>query len=187
MLESMTTARHSLFETASANLDTLNEKLQETVPNFDEKQVREVLGPDDDDDASSDITEEVGPLFNRTIGTQTSPTLERTFSTSSSSSSVAPLDMISNQQASLEKLQSSLSTLAPPKANEQEPSVKERLKELEIYLDDLKNATYPATDRKPRKGEEDGISKLKQEIRSVKGVLLSARTFPGVRSIRATE
>ncbi len=169
MLESLTTARHSLFETAQASLDTLNEKLVNNVSKIPEGGAKQPGDGEGDDDP--EITENIGALFNRTIGTQTSPL--STPAASSTPSPVTPPDPISTHQTTLISLRNSLVGLRSYTSPE---PVMDELFDLKMYLRDL---AYP----KPHVSLDgptnvEAVNKFKAELRGVKGVLLSARNFP---------
>jgi len=170
MVESLTLARHSLFETASADLDKLNEKLEKTV-----SKVPDVSHNDADDSDVESASSDPARFFNRSTGTQTSPSLSRLTSDSSASPESTPSSTIAHQLR-LSTLHSKLSELVPADAEAASP-VKDSVDELRRYLDGLAYASIGISGKKS--GEADEIAKVKAEIRGVKGVLLSARNFPG--------
>ncbi|KAL9580851.1 MAG: hypothetical protein Q9212_004246 [Teloschistes hypoglaucus] len=180
MLESLTSARHSLSETAKTNLDTLNESLEKSVSVVPSGIGVAKQGDDDENnDASETAEEDMAPLFNRTIGTQTSPS--HSPSSSMSSSITAPAQTHQNalfsQQSSLRSLHTALTSLLPPKdvtkSDKQHDSASSALQELNQHLDSLRYSRL----YKPEPND-DAIAKFRAEIRGVKGVLLSARNFP---------
>lgn len=177
MLESLTSARHSLFEGAQSNVDTLNEKLGKAVsiiPKDGAKLSEEAREMEDD---VSETTEDISPLFNRTVGTQTSPPPSPSTS-SAHSPNPPPQDVISTHETSLQSLQASLSSLLPPPgfrggAKSSSQDIDSQLTDLKDYLDGL---AFPAL--RDEGSKDDAVNKLKADIRGVKGVLLSARNFP---------
>ncbi len=198
MLDSLSTARHSLFETASSNLSTLNTKLESVVsvipdphssshPSKDHTQ----SGVDNDNDASS-TTSDPTELFHRDTGTQTTPQLSRS---PSSTPSLAPPDLetatasttLNGHLSRLSIIHSHLSELLADNTNqsESEEQIADRLTELQMYLDGLAYGSstyvngYGAGATNPADANGDEIARVKAEIRGVKGVLLSARNFPG--------
>ncbi|KAI4203268.1 MAG: hypothetical protein LQ350_001965, partial [Teloschistes chrysophthalmus] len=181
MLESLTSARHSLSETAKTNLDTLNESLEKSVSVIPSGSGAVKQGDDDQDNNTSETPEEdMAPLFNRTIGTQTSPTHSPSSSMSSSITAPAPNqhNALSSHQSSLRSLHTALTSLLPPKENaaksdKQHDSASSALTELNQYLDSLRYSRFYKAEPK-----DDAIAKFRAEIRGVKGVLLSARNFP---------
>ncbi|KAI4126546.1 MAG: hypothetical protein LQ338_003702 [Usnochroma carphineum] len=184
LLESLTSARHEFLGIAQTNLDTLNDKLENTVSVFPEggaKHSGQGEGAGGDDDADSDTTEDMAPLFNRTIGTQTSPpSSPSTSSTPSSSSSSPSLDAISAHENSLKSLHISLSSLLPKSVdrNISVSDVESKIDDLSNYLDSLAYPDLYGSRSAAAESKDDSVNKFKAEIRGVKGVLLSARNFP---------
>ncbi|KAL8703148.1 MAG: hypothetical protein Q9201_003652 [Fulgogasparrea decipioides] len=175
MLDSLTAARHSLLETAQTNLNTLNDKLEKSVSVIPTgvSELRGQEGEEDEEDNESGVTEDMVPLFCRTVGTQTLPPHSPSASLSSSISSNTPqLDATSTHQSSLHSLHTSLSALLPAKDTDRN-NVILQLDDLKTYLDSLAYSSLPTQDSK-----DDAVSKFKAEIRGVKGVLLNARNFP---------
>ncbi|KAL8689363.1 MAG: hypothetical protein Q9218_004955 [Villophora microphyllina] len=178
MLESLTSARHSLFESAQTKLDTLNEKLEKTVSvNPSDIGAANQSNSHEKDD-ESETAEDMAPLFNRTVGTQTSPLHSHSLSSSTSSSiasSPSPQqDTTTAQQSSLRSLHTTLSSLLPHQDTKpNQTDAISALVELKQYLDTL---TYSHLYRSESK--DDAIAKFRAEIRGVKGMLLSARSFP---------
>ena len=177
MIQSLNSARHDLFETAAENIDTLNGKLEDAVSIVpDDQKLTPRSGQDVEDlDASS--------FFNRSAGTQTSPHLSRSNS-SSSAPSEKPLSPIEQQNDRLQDLQGNLKSLLNPSRTEvvslrSDRQMKTELDDFQKYLNGLVHGT---ADTVPgflgSKNKEDGISKIKAEIRQTKGVLLSSRNFP---------
>lgn len=179
MVESLTSARHSLFETASADLDKLNKMLEKTV-----SKIPEVSHNDVDDSDAESTNSDGARFFNRSAATQTSPSLSRSTSGSSVSHKSDP-SVASAHWSRLSTLHSKLSELLPEKEQAAEPSIdsaatanplKDSVDDLRRYLDGLTYASMSSSGKKP--GEMDELAKVKAEIRGVKGVLLSARNFP---------
>jgi len=173
MLDSLTTARHSLFETASTNLDTLNGKMEKTVstvPNASQPVSIESSSVHDVD-ADTEATE----FFHRSTATQTSPNLTRSNSSLSSQAPQTPASPTTTQSIQLQTLHSQLSSLVP--ASEPENTLESRLSDVQTYLGGM---AYGGNLQFGKVGgeERDEVSKVKAEIRGVKGVLLSARNFP---------
>lgn len=178
MLESLTSARHSLSETAKTNLDTLNENLEKIVSVVPSDGGAAKQGDDGEDNDTSETDEEdMAPLFNRTIGTQTTPTHSPSSSISSLTTSPAPNQQHTLQQSSLDCLSTALTSLLPSKdatkSDQQHDSASSALTELKQYLDSLRYSRFYKAESK-----DDAIAKFRAEIRGVKGVLLSARNFP---------
>lgn len=173
MLESLTSARHSLFDTAQTNLDTLNERLTKNISAVPDAAAKQSKW---DDESSSKTTEDMDALFNRTIGTQTSPPSSPSSFTSESEPK-PPSNAISTQENSLKSLHSSLSTLlAPSQSSNTDPNLSSQIRDLKQYLDSL---SYPVFNTYSlAESKDDAVNRFKAEVRGVKGVLLSARNFP---------
>ncbi|CAF9936564.1 hypothetical protein IMSHALPRED_010804 [Imshaugia aleurites] len=174
MAESLTLARHSLFESAGANIDALNAKLEGAVSKVPDTPVP--VSKDDDSDTES-VSSDGARFFNRSAGTQTSPRLSR----SNSSASSAPDETLSATQvhtSALSGIHSKLSDLLPADG-EPKDALRDSVSELRAYLEKLPYASSLHSGRKAgKKGEIDAVASVKAEIRGVKGVLLSARNFP---------
>ena len=177
MVETLTSARHSLFDTASTNLSTLNEKLEKSVSRIPETS----LNPDNSDLDS--IDSDPARLFNRSAATQTTPHLSRSTSSNSSDPSDTPSSPSSAHGAALSTIKSRLSDLLPADAEASSP-VKDSIDELQKYLDGLAYGGHLSRDAKGDKLKGDTVAKVRSEIRGVKGVLLSARNFPSGVSVR---
>ncbi len=204
MSTSLTSARHELATTAQADLDRLNAKLEGIVSEVPAsattapQQHGQGQKPDDDQEDSED--EDPTELFHRDIGTQTSPAAapsSRRSSNSDTSSLANPpvpssATLVTTHTSRLQTLRTHLTSQLNTNATLQESDdrVKDAIADLTTYLDGLAYASpsyvnssaygaYGAGGTAAVKVEDDGIAKVKAEIRGVKGVLLSARTFPG--------
>jgi len=177
MIQSLNSARHDLFEIASENLATLNGKLEDAVSAIpDDQKLTPDSGQDVEDlDASS--------FFNRSAGTQTSPHFSRSNSSASTPVEEQP-SATGNQNDRLQNLQGDLKGLLNPSSTEinglrPDEQMKINLDGLRRYLDGLVHGTAETVlGFSGSKSKEDGISKVKAEIRQTKGVLLSSRNFP---------
>lgn len=202
MVDSLTEARVDFHENANKNLAQLVEKLEHAVSEIPESYhtagkragthipAAEYTNAADDDDASSydDPTE----LFHRDVGVQTSPpptpgglsypnTADGTASSSKHSSAVT-----AQQHADkLGRLITSILDLSTDLAS-QADGFGEAKSVLEDFGRDLHTLTYPPESfgvgsgylyGSARSEPEDEIKKVKNNIRSVKGVLLSTRSF----------
>lgn len=178
MIESLNEARHSLFDTAIANLKNLVEKLEQVVsaipPSISPS--KSFLREEDDDDGSSNS--EPTEWFQRSAATQTSPLLSR--STSSISPEKATSEsLLQKQQLRLQMLHDSLSGVLHDhkyRLGTSSKVSKQYIDNLQKYLSDMAYGTAFTPAELPVGG--DSVSRMKAEIRSVKGVLLSARNFP---------
>ncbi|KAM7194091.1 peroxisomal membrane protein PEX14 [Rhypophila sp. PSN 637] len=183
MVESLTEARISLHDTANQNLAKLVEKLENTVSEIPPtiKKPEPVHGEEGDDASSSydDPTE----LFHRDIGVQTSmPSSPRP--ATATRESLPP----STQQATkLKNLVSSLRAVHDGLNSQTEDigDIKSQLEAFKDDLDKLSSVSYEFSSgfsyygSSARNEPDDEIKKAKENIRRVKGVLLSTRSFPG--------
>lgn len=198
MVDSLTEARVDFHENANKNLAQLVEKLEHAVSEIPESYhtagkragahipAGEYTDAAEDDDASSydDPTE----LFHRDVGVQTSPPptpggLSYPTTTASSKHSSA---VTAQQHADkLGRLITSIRDLSTDLAS-QADGFGEAKSVLEDFGRDLHTLTYPPESfgvgsgylyGAARSEPEDEIKKVKNNIRSVKGVLLSTRSF----------
>lgn len=171
MIESLSSARHSVFESASTNVSVLNEKLEgavSTVPDI----AKGIQDPDDSDIES--VSSDPARHFSRTVATQTTPQLSRSASSSSLSSAPTPPAPISHHAEHLSRLHQGLSDLKP--SSDLDDPVRDSLQELQDYLQGL---PWQASVNKGSKFDSgDSIARVKADIKGVKGALLSARSFP---------
>ena len=178
MVESLTSARHSLAGTALTNLDNLNSKLASAVSTLPET-ITDSIGEDDSEVESVDS--DPSRFFSRSAGTQTSPIVSSSAS-SISSTNLAPISRINAHDSALSTLKTKLTDIQPMDTTD---LVKASITELQKYLEGLPEANDPnQTAKLWEKGQSDEYGKLKSNIRGVKGVLLSARNFPSGVSIR---
>ena len=183
MIESLATARHSFAESAIHNILGLNEKLEGVVsvlPNALHST------PDLLNDQLDDV--EASSFFHRSAATQTSPRLSRSNSVSSSNSLTLP-STIEAQAAKLERVREDLQALLEPSGSDLRSTtagvqrdMKTEIDSLRTYLNHLTYGGAHAIDNGQKK--EDGLTKLKGEIRQAKGVLLSSRNFPSTTAAR---
>ena len=173
MVESLTSARHSLFEGAGASIDVLNQKLESAVSKIPEPPDRFKEEDSDTESMSSDGAR----FFNRSAGTQTSPRLSR----SSSSTSSEPGEAISSAQyhtSALLEIHGKLSNLVPMHGESTDP-LGDSISRLRAYLGKLpRENSVHLGEKAGKRGKIDAVANLKADIRSVKGVLLNARNFP---------
>lgn len=179
MLEKQTSARLDLHETTSKKLDSILAQLESTVsvvPSYNKPGTNHATSSSSEDEEDAQDPSE---MFHRDIGTQTSPPL--------ASSSKSKDEAQSKLQADrLSKLAKSLTGLTNDYKKQSADSENAKAF-LGTFRDDLDTMTYGnqtgmfgAYDvNKKKKGEsEDEIRKVRDNIRRIKGVLLSARTFP---------
>jgi hypothetical protein len=176
MLETLTTSRLSLAETSKTNLSKLITKLEEQVSEIPptHKQGNEKEEESEDEDPSE--------MFHRDIGVQTSPPTSRP-----TSPSPTPHSTLEDQTSRLQSLKNNLSTLIEDSTSEGSDvsELESVIGVLREYLDGLAyvTPTYGFGGVGSYSGaageKDDEISRVKAGIRGVKGVLLSARSFPG--------
>ncbi|KAL8783395.1 MAG: hypothetical protein Q9213_004654 [Squamulea squamosa] len=180
MVQSLTSARHDLFSTTQVNIDGLTGKLEESVSTIPNGVLKGTL--EENEDAFSDIAEDMTPPYNRTIGTQTSPITSPTPTTSKTAPGPAA-NLATLQQSTLGALQTSLASLiSSGNVKSSGDTVTDQIKDLEHYLNSLKYQSLHA--RGLAETKDDAVDKFKAEIRGMKGVLLSARNFPSVSELR---
>ncbi|MCJ1411093.1 hypothetical protein MMC19_005181 [Ptychographa xylographoides] len=189
MLDTLTEARHSLFENASSNLDALNEKLENVVsviPVSTRVSKSGSYGPDQNETEEDDKSDASDPteLFHRDTGTQTSPPMSISTSSSSLDASgslpITPLSIHTSQMKSLDTELLSILTSTNEVVDE-DAMILHGISDLREYLLEIQYGRKPGSSRgeTSRWRADDEISKVKAEIRNIKGVLLSAKSFPG--------
>lgn len=192
MSETLTAARHDFLEHSAAHIDELNSRLEKSVSNLptDTKhasKLQELEAPPSPTD--SDPTE----LFHRDVGTQTTPELERP-SYGPSTPSTESDDSITHQESRLRSIKSHITDLQSSSETHElaNSDLTTKLNDLTSYLEQMsyREPSYKYwygsetnSSGGTTKSGEDEIDKVKAEIRSVKGVLLSARNFPGARAV----
>ena len=172
MVASLSSARHSLFETASSNLGTLNKRLEEAASKLPDSSL---LGASDIESHDSDPAR----FFTRSAATQTSPELSGSSSLVSSEPLGPGSSPIQLQEAALSDIHDRLDDLRAEDPEAANP-VKDRLDDLRTYLEGLAYNRNQTRDM----WNQDPITKVKAEITSMKGLLLSARNFPSSVSLR---
>ncbi|OJD17923.1 hypothetical protein AJ78_02028 [Emergomyces pasteurianus Ep9510] len=212
MLTELSRARHELAETAKRNLDTLNEKLENTVSSI--PPIRQISSQHEQqliDDESASVTSDPTELFHRDIATQTSPDISPSSTTPTEDPETAGLSSTEKTvKIHVKRLQSISSGLTDYLSQEDDlgttqSGTENSLWDLKKYLEGLiynnpapylgsnlygiynDNSGSMRSDGKSSSSskEDDGIAAFKAEIRSVKGTLLSARNFPAGGGIRS--
>lgn len=207
MFDSLSEARHELFETTKEQLEPLNEKLEGAVsripPAAQASNIgheRRIAAHTDDLDDNSSIASDPTEMFHRDIGVQTSPPDSPGLSPveSGAPSATATSEKLSTLRGHLNVLLVSSSTQldATEKA-------KAELKQTSLYLDQLRygsggtgygalsgddgwrNQVFGSKVAEANK-RTDAVDDFKADIRAMKGTLLSARNFPrgGERLVR---
>lgn len=187
MTQNLAESRHEFASHAREHLDKLNERLLESASvdpaTRQTKSASDVL--DDISEADSDPTE----LFHRDFGTQTTPTLSRR--DSKSSDTTQNESIVKAHENRLKIITSHLRELQSTQSNDtaSSDSLKTQLSDLQTYLGDMSyqnqyysgsGGFYGSTYGQPKTsdGKDDQMEVLKNDIRAVKGVFLSARNFP---------
>ncbi|KAK8151115.1 peroxisomal membrane anchor protein conserved region-domain-containing protein [Phyllosticta citribraziliensis] len=187
MTEALTDARRDFASNTQENLDKLNTKLESmvsTLPAGPKKPVPDLDKENSDIESASDPTE----LYHRDIGVQTSPSLSRRASHSSESSqSSADLTTSQKQEENVEKLSGyaqDFNNLMESNMKSEE-AVASQLGELRTYLTEMAYSSpyyggdmYSSRFGSTKRPEDDAVEAFKADIRSVKGVFLSAKNFP---------
>ncbi|KAK5013910.1 hypothetical protein LTR16_004092 [Cryomyces antarcticus] len=198
MSANMTEARHDFASHAQTHLAEVNDQLSGLVSAVPSTTTKTTVPVSTDDAASEADTTSSDPteLFHRDYGTQTSPDLSRRPSSSSLPSpktdTVAPDSVLTGHEKRLKIIHSHISEFLDDSTNNGTTAeeVETQLKDLEQYLDTLTYDRSGAWSGGVYGGgsnllkEKDAISAVRDEIRGVKGVLLSAKNFPG--SLRST-
>lgn len=189
LIEKMNEARHSLALTAVDNLTKLNTKLVSTVTEVPKTGNSFGIEYHGKEDAVSTTSIESDPteLFHVDVGTQTSDVHSQASSVCSD-----PLDGLATlnaQESKLKELHQQLSDLLDENNDRfGDEIVESTVQQLTKYLDNLYyTSPYYSKNSKQdgitasgnsRTNEVDEIARVKAEIISIKGVLLSARNFP---------
>lgn len=185
MTEKLAESRHDFAAHTQEQLLELNKKLGEAVsvdPASKTKKTTSEIG-DDVSEADSDPTE----LYHRDYGTQTTPNLSRR-------PSVTDIDAhptVTAHEKRLKIISSHLNEIAANRTNSRvsHDSLQTKVSDLTSYLNDMSyqsqyyssmSGMYGGNYGLPhgKDGKKDQIDVLKQDIRAVKGVFLSARNFP---------
>ncbi|KAF7940803.1 uncharacterized protein EAE97_006989 [Botrytis byssoidea] len=196
MINTLTESRLSLSSATLNNLQKLIHKLENSVseipPTYHH---HKPLQPEYLDSDAGSVTSDPTELFHRDIGVQTSlpsSPLQTPSSPSLISHANTATTATSIQTSRLTTLQGTLSSLLEDSTYESSTSeeLETKMSILKEYLQALMFSTPTFSygsggfgnggDRNGNnKDGEDEIAKVKKEIRGVKGVLLSARSFPG--------
>ena len=186
MSENLSEARHEFAMHSQSKIEDMNERLTKLVSKLPEPKKEKSTDADmsDGESETSDPTE----LYHRDIGTQTSPPPSPRPATADLTEKKK--DMLAYQSNGLEIMKSHLTEMLQRMESLEQPN-KERsdsMNKLRTYLDTLMYAspgisvwsTAEDTEKAKETSKEDLVEELKKEIRGVKGVLLSAKRFPGV-------
>lgn len=187
MVNTLTEARISLHDTANRDLTKLVSKLESTVSEIPPPKPKDTPADKDDDDAVSSYDDPT-ELFHRDIGVQTSLPASPQQPPAQPATAAANPTIAHTQN--LLRLTNAVKTL-----NEGLVDHTESLGDVQTVLDMLKQdldklSAAAATDfvggfslygAASKNEPDDEIKKAKENIRRVKGVLLSTRSFPASR------
>ena len=184
MHDALTAARTELFGVVKDNLQRLNVQLESAVSSVPPMVTVEEKGSygfaeGDESSEASDPTE----LFHRDVGVQTLDT-PPVPPDREDSESAGPEAALEAHSARLRALRTHVAALRDAGSEEEAAGkpTKAGVEELRQYLDRLAlggRASGALGREVGGKGQEDEVAKVRAEIRSVKGMLLSARSFPG--------
>ncbi|KAI5457274.1 peroxisomal membrane anchor protein conserved region-domain-containing protein [Mariannaea sp. PMI_226] len=182
MVEAQTDARTEFYETTAQNLDSLVAKLEKTVSEVPvvKKPAAGANATVEDEDDSEDPAE----LFHRDMGTQTSFPLGMPASQGDSKNEPTT----KRQAEQLASLAKSLSSLKDG-ARSQSEGLQNVRTLIDGFNDDLDTLTYEGKSvgsfdlygRASKKEPKDEIRKVKENIRLIKGIMLSTRNFPATQ------
>ena len=204
MYDQLTAARAGLAETALTNLTQFNSKLSALVPhrpahlssylNSNTGGVGATIsnGPhdddarsnadsdlasdDEDDDNASSTSSLCTHVFHQDASTQTMPDPE-----------FSQPDLPPSPESKLATISTHLATLVDSNSDGADGELQYELEALAAYLETLRvdvSQLYPwsgVLGASSNGGKEDLTQVVKREIRSVKGVLLNSKNFPGAR------
>jgi uncharacterized phage infection (PIP) family protein YhgE len=189
MHEELGNSRHDFFSHTSEKLGSLSEKLSKLVSSVPAAKsgATEKAGYADNASETS-VDSDPTELFHRDIGVQTSPPQSRRHSLSNADSKETTTDALSKQTSRLASLSSQIRQLETSRnaigGNEKE--INDQLDSFSTYLNELmysspyysyKNYT-PSWSSSTAPATNDEFDKFRQEVRSMKGLMLSARNFP---------
>jgi hypothetical protein len=190
MHKELSASRHDFFTHSSSKLNEFNEKLSRIVSTPSKKTTGKDKSQEVEENImDSDEDEDPTELFHRDIGVQTSPPLSRQHSTWSlaDSHSSSP-DALSAQASRLASLSNSIREITQSRtaSGGKEKDILDQLDSFSAYLNELtysspyysyKNSV-PTWNNIASTSANDEFDRFRQEIRSMKGVMLSTRNFP---------
>lgn len=187
MVDSLIEARIDFHENTNKNLSTLVEKLEQTVSEIPTIPTKKTLLDADDDDSSYDDPHE---LYHRDIGVQTSPptTPGDFWGSEALATSMEKPNAAKEQAAKLASLVLSIRSLTEDFTAQAE-DYGETKTVLNMFNENLNSLAYPPESfgmgsaylYGPSKEPDDEIKKAKDNIKRMKGVLLSTSNFPTSR------
>lgn len=196
MVDTLNEARIDFHQTTNKNLTQLVEKLEQTVSelpaNYHDitgKKAPAAAGEqhDKNDDGDNSDYDDPSELFHRDVGVQTSPLPPPSPSSAASASGhPSPTEQTQHHADRLDRLSVGVRGLATDAIHQAEDLAQTK-SVLDTFGSDLHALTYPPESfgmgstylyGAQRSEPDDEIKRVKQSIRSVKGVLLSTRSFP---------
>lgn len=181
MASALSDSRHELAATAQAHLDNFISKLKPLVSEVPQPVLAQGEHYEDKDgeDSDGDPTE----MFHRDIGVQTSPIISRP-SSPSQDPKVSVAEAQAKKASTIGAILSDVDLTIASELHEAS-NLQTGIDDLKKYLDSLMYSpptfSYGAGSAfGSKRDEDDEIGRVKREIRAVKGVLLTARSFPGV-------
>ncbi|KAF2218544.1 peroxisomal membrane anchor protein conserved region-domain-containing protein [Elsinoe ampelina] len=184
MAANLTEARHEFADHSTEKIQSLNEKLERVVSKVPAP--KSTISPIDHISDLESITSDPTELFHRDIGVQTSPSLSRRPSTDSSLPDPATRTLAEKQEERLRIIRSHLDEILDGEVSGREGngSLETSVGDLRDYLNGLffapqRHVEYGVWQSKdPEDKKDDAVAAFRNEIRGVKGMLLSARRFP---------
>ena len=205
MTESLAASRHDFYLHTQSKLDNIIQRLEENVtqdPKKDALQsdgVQGATGTTDTASEDSDPTE----LFHRDFGTQTSAEdFPKGSKSQNPSNSDRPDTITEAHQQQINQIKAAVAGLTSDGLSSESQTIQELRVIMEMSREQLESLAYPASVdggsfgwtnndagfsnlySSTNKKDSDEISKMKQEIRSLKGSLLSAKSFPAANNAR---
>ncbi|KAL1860471.1 hypothetical protein VTK73DRAFT_7311 [Phialemonium thermophilum] len=186
MVGSLTEARLSFHETARENLDKLVAKLENTVTEIPAMKKPDSHFHSRDVDELSEY-EDPTELFHRDVGVQTSFPSTPVGQPGTQSPSI-PESLTSQQARRLKELVNSVKVIQNGFVSQTEgfddakavlDALKEEVDQLNFPLNEY-TSSYMLYSGVNRNEKDDEIKRAKENIRRVKGVLLSSRSFPAL-------
>lgn len=193
MTANLTEARHEFSTHSKSKIDEFNDRLSKIVSKVPKPTAAAPAIPNVEIDETASLASDPTELYHRDMGTQTSPLPSRRSSDSdiadTSPASARTSDSTKYQTDGLEIIKSHLNEILEGVKNQEETNQERQgnLNQLRHELDLMMygNVVGGLWDQDQGGGKKEEkrhseIDNLKKEIRGVKGVLLSARRFPGV-------
>lgn len=199
MSDSLNGARHDFAMHSLSKVDELNERLSKLVSKLPESGSDAAVGGSVYGDETESVASDPAELYHRNIGTQTSPISSRENSmlagTRPTSAGDKNASTASDRQiAGLNILKDHLSDMVERSENlaTANKARQEKMDSLLAYLDTTIYASpyvsswatadqfVSSKDAEGDDSKDDAVDGLKKEIRAIKGLMLSAKRFPGV-------